>query len=151
MRIAIAADHNGFALKARFVELLTGQGHEVEDRGGFDPDETVDYPPLCWDLGQRVVSGAADRGIVIGGSGSGEHMACNKIKGVRAGLGHDLFTAEISRAHNDANVLVLGAKVVSPETAEQILAVWLATEFKGGRHQRRLDQMAAIERGERPT
>jgi ribose 5-phosphate isomerase B len=151
MRIAIAADHNGVAMKARFVDLLVGQGHEVRDCGGHDPNETVDYPPLCWDLGRLVVDDVVDRGIVIGGSGSGEHMACNKIRGVRAGLGHDVFTAEISRAHNDANVLVLGAKVVSPETAERILAVWLTTEFKGGRHQRRLDQMAAIEQGDRPT
>ncbi|HVV18571.1 MAG TPA: RpiB/LacA/LacB family sugar-phosphate isomerase [Pseudonocardiaceae bacterium] len=148
MRIAIAADHNGIAIKSLLTERLTELGHEVDDRGGFDPHETIDYPPLCYDLCMRVVDGHADRGIVIGGSGSGEHMACNKIRGVRAGLGCDVFTAEISRAHNDANVLVLGAKVISAEFAREITDLWLRTEFKGGRHQRRIDQIAALERGE---
>lgn len=148
MRIAIAADHNGIAVKSLLTERLTELGHEVDDRGGFDPHETIDYPPLCYDLCMRVVDGHADRGIVIGGSGSGEHMACNKIRGVRAGLGCDRFTAEISRAHNDANVLVLGAKVISAELAREITDLWLRTEFKGGRHQRRIDQIAALERGE---
>jgi ribose 5-phosphate isomerase B len=151
MRIAIAGDHNGFALKARLVARLTDQGHTVDDRGSFSPDETVDYPPLCYDLCHQVVDGHADRGIVIGGSGSGEHMACNKIPGIRAGLGQDPFTTEISRANNDANVLVIGAKVVQPEQAEQLVDLWLRTQFKGGRHQRRLDMIAAIERGEPPT
>jgi ribose 5-phosphate isomerase B len=148
MRIVIAGDHNGFALKARLTTRLTAQGHQVEDRGSFDPEETVDYPPLCADLCQQILDGKADRGIVIGGSGSGEQMACNKIRGIRAGLGHDLFTTEISRAHNDANVLIMGAKVIAPELAEQITDLWLTTAFKGGRHQQRLDQIAALERGE---
>jgi ribose 5-phosphate isomerase B len=149
VRIAIAADHNGTALKARLVERLKAQGHDVDDRGPDAPEgETVDYPPLCSDLGRQVVEGHADRGIVVGGSGSGEHMACNKIRGVRAGLALERFTTEISRAHNDANVLVIGAKVVSPELAEELTDLWLTTPFKGGRHQQRLDQIAAIERGE---
>jgi ribose 5-phosphate isomerase B len=150
MRIAIAGDHNGVPMKAHLADRLTALGHHVADLGAFDPAETVDYPPLCWDLCAQVVAGSADRGILIGGSGSGEHMACNKIHGIRAGLGHDLFTTEISRAHNDANVLVLGAKVVSIDLADQIVDVWLRTAFKGGRHQHRLDQIAALERGERP-
>lgn len=148
MRIAISADHNGFALKARLIARLTAQGHQVDDRGTFDAGETVDYPPLCADLCGQVVTGHAERGIVIGGSGSGEQIACNKIRGIRAGLCHCLFTAEISRAHNDANVLVMGAKVVPPELAEEITDRWLDTRFKGGRHQHRLDQIAALERGE---
>ena len=148
MRIVIAGDHNGFALKGRLIERMTGQGHQVEDLGSHDGRTVVDYPPLCARLCGRVVDGSADRGIVIGGSGSGEQMACNKIRGVRAGLCHELFTAEISRAHNDANVLVMGAKVITPDLAEQIVDRWLATPFKGGRHQRRLDQIAALERGE---
>jgi ribose 5-phosphate isomerase B len=147
MRIAIAADHNGLTMKAQLTDLLTGNGHEVDDRG-TDGTETVDYPPLCADIGRRVVSGQADRGIVIGGTGSGEQIACNKITGVRAGLCHDLFTTEIARAHNDTNVLVMGAKVIAPALAERITELWLATPFKGGRHQRRLDQIAALERGE---
>jgi ribose 5-phosphate isomerase B len=148
MRIAIAADHNGLAMKQQLTELLTGNGHEVDDRGTHGT-ETVDYPPLCADIGQRVVRGGADRGIVIGGTGSGEQIACNKIAGVRAGLCHDLFTTEIARAHNDTNVLVMGAKVIAPALAERITELWLATPFKGGRHQHRLDQIAALERGER--
>jgi ribose 5-phosphate isomerase B len=147
MRIAIAADHNGRALKHRLVERLTKQGHDVDDRGTHG-DETVDYPPLCADVARQITNGSADRGIVVGGSGSGEHIACNKIRGIRAGLGHERFTTEISRAHNDANVLVIGAKVVTPELAEELTDLWLTTAFKGGRHQQRLDQIAALERGE---
>jgi ribose 5-phosphate isomerase B len=108
----------------------------------------VDYPPLCAAVGRRVAAGTADRGIVVGGSGSGEQMACNKIAGIRAGVCHDLFTAEIARAHNDANVLILGAKIVAPALAEMITDLWLKTPFKGGRHAERLDQIAALERGE---
>lgn len=148
MRITIAADHNGIALKARLVARLTELGHQVEDRGGFDAETVVDYPVLCADLCARVLDGSAERGIVVGGSGSGEHMACNKIRGIRAGLGIEPFTARISRAHNDANVLVIGAKVIEPELAVVITEDWLRTEFKGGRHQQRLDQIAALERGE---
>jgi ribose 5-phosphate isomerase B len=147
MRIAIAADHNGTALKERLKQRLTEQGHDVDDRGAHG-DETVDYPPLCADVARQITSGKADRGIVVGGSGQGEHIACNKIRGIRAGLCHDRFTTEISRAHNDANVLVIGAKVIEPEQAEELTDLWLATAFKGGRHQQRLDQIAALERGE---
>ena len=147
MRIVFAADHNGVALKDYLIERLTADGHEVDDLGTHGT-ETVDYPPLCAALGRRVAGGEADRGIVIGGSGSGEQMACNKIPGVRAGICHDLFTTEIARAHNDANVLILGAKIVAPALAEMITSLWLATPFKGGQHARRLEQIAALERGE---
>jgi ribose 5-phosphate isomerase B len=148
MRIAIAGDHNGVALKARLVAFLTARGHKLDDRGTHDPEVVVDYPRLCEDVCRQVVDGQVDRGIMIGGTGSGEQIACNKIRGVRAGLCNDLLTAEVARAHNDANVLVMGAKVVSVELAEQIAGIWLATAFKGDRHQRRLDQIAALERGE---
>lgn len=147
MRIAIAADHNGVALKAHLIEWLAGHGHQVDDRG-TDGTETVDYPPLCADVGHQVTSGNADRGIVIGGTGSGEQIACNKIPGVRAGLCHDLFITRIARTNNDTNVLVMGAKVIAPALAEAITETWLGTPFAGGRHQRRLDQIAALERGE---
>ncbi|MGH3327982.1 MAG: ribose 5-phosphate isomerase B [Streptomycetales bacterium] len=147
MRIAVAADHNGFSLKTHLIRWLTDQGHDVDDRGSHGTD-TVDYPPLCADVGRQVVEGHADRGIVLGGTGSGEQIACNKIAGVRAGLCHCLFTTEIARAHNDTNVLVMGAKIIAPALAEAITQTWLATPFKGGRHQRRLDQIAALERGE---
>jgi len=147
VRIVIAADHNGVPLKDFLVERLASQGHEVED-AGTSRAETVDYPPLCAAVGLRVVRGQAERGIVVGGSGSGEQIACNKVRGVRAGVCHDLFTTEIARAHNDANVLILGAKIVAPDLAWRITSLWLATPFKGGRHQARLDQIAALERGE---
>ena len=146
MRIAIAADHNGVDLKAQLTGWLCEHGHEVDDRGTHGT-ETVDYPPLCADVGRQVVGGHADRGIVLGGSGSGEQMACNKIAGVRAGVCHDLFTTQIARAHNDANVLIIGTKIVAPALAELITELWLNTPFKGGPHQRRLDQIAALEQG----
>ncbi|GAB2965317.1 ribose 5-phosphate isomerase B [Amycolatopsis acidiphila] len=147
MRFAIAADHNGLALKQHLITWLGERGHEAEDRGAHGPD-TVDYPPLCADVCSRVLAGAAGFGIVVGGSGSGEQMACNKIRGIRAALCDSVFLARIARGHNDANVLVLGAKVIDELVAEQILAGWLETAFKGGRHQHRLDQIAALERGE---
>jgi ribose 5-phosphate isomerase B len=150
VRIAIAADHNGVPLKQHLITWLTERGHDVDDRGTHGT-ATVDYPPLCADVGRRVVAGDADRGIVLGGSGSGEQMALNKIPGVRAGVCHDLFTTEIARAHNDANVLVIGAKIVAPALAEMITGLWLTTPFKGGRHQDRLDQIRAIERGDELT
>jgi ribose 5-phosphate isomerase B len=149
MRIAITADHNGVALKRRLGAWLKAHGHEVDDRTPqVGAEEVVDYPPLCEDVCRRVLNGHADFAIVVGGSGSGEAIACNKLRGIRAALCLDLFVAEIARGNNDANVLVTGAKIVSPELAEQILETWLATAFKGERHQRRLDQIAALERGE---
>jgi len=147
MRIAIAADHNGVPMKSQLAEWLVAQGHEVDDRGAHDA-EVVDYPPLCADLGARIVDGHADRGIVIGGTGGGEAIACNKLRGIRAGLGHSVFLAEISAAHNNTNVLVLGAKVIDTPEAVAITDTWLTTPFKGGRHQKRLDQIEALERGE---
>ena len=149
MRLAVAADHNGVSLKTRLAAWLQERGHEVVDCGAHDPDEVVDYPPLCAKVCRLVMDGHADRGLVLGGSGSGETIACNKHDGIRAGLCHDAWGAEISRGNNDSNVLVLGAKVVSPELAEQVLATWLHTPFKGGVHARRLEQIAALERGER--
>ena len=148
MRIAITADHNGIAMKDHLVSLLRADGHEVDDRAANVGERIVDYPPLCADVCGQVVQDKADRAIVIGGSGSGEHIACNKIRGIRAGLGHDRFVTEISRAHNDANVLVIGAKVVELPIAEELVRLWLVTPFKGGRHQQRLDQIAALERGD---
>jgi ribose 5-phosphate isomerase B len=148
MRIAIAADHNGVELKARLIRWMTDRGHVVDDRGAHAATDVVDYPPLCEDVSRAVVEGRAERGVVIGGSGQGEAVACNKISGVRAGLCQDLWSTEISRAHNDSNVLVVPAKIVDADLAEQILVTWLDTAFKGGRHQLRIDQIAALERGE---
>jgi ribose 5-phosphate isomerase B len=147
LRIVVAADHNGVAVKRHLVSWLAAGGHEVEDLGTEGPEE-VDYPPLCAAVGRRVAAGTADRGIVVGGSGHGEVIACNKITGVRAGLCQSPFSIEISRGNNDSNVLVLGAKVITEDEAVAITSAWLTTPFKGGRHQRRLEQIAALERGE---
>jgi ribose 5-phosphate isomerase B len=148
VRVAITADHNGVALKGRLIAWLEAQGHEVDDRASDIGAEIVDYPPLCEDVCRRVVEGHADYAVVVGGSGSGEAIACNKIGGIRATLCLDPFVTEIARGNNDANVLVTGAKIVSPEEADEILATWFATSFRGDRHQRRLDQIAVLERGE---
>lgn len=149
MRIAIGADHAGFRLKQHLIDVLRESGHEVADLG-TDSEESVDYPPICAAVARKVVTGEADRGIVLGGSGQGEQLAANKVRGVRASLCNDLYTARFARLHNDANVLSIGARVVGSGLAEEILATWLATEFEGGRHQRRIDQLSAIERGELP-
>ncbi|WP_314176519.1 RpiB/LacA/LacB family sugar-phosphate isomerase [Streptomyces winkii] len=145
MRIAVAGDHNGFVLKGRLVAWLTGAGHTVEDLGSHTPEE-VDYPELCVQLCTRVIAGTADRGIVLGGSGLGETIACNKLPGIRAGLCPDLWFTRISRGNNDSNVLVLPAKVLDGEYAEEIVETWLTTPFKGGVHRRRIDRIAALER-----
>lgn len=149
MRVAVAADHNGGDLKALLSAWLRSHGHEVDDRGAHG-NTPVDYPPLCAAVCREVVEGRAERGVVVGGSGMGEVIACNKVSGIRAGLCHDLFTAGISRTNNNANVMVVGAKVVTADLAVQILEKWMVTEFAGGNHQRRLEQIAALERGEWP-
>jgi ribose 5-phosphate isomerase B len=144
MRIAIAADHNGLDLKAALLDWLVVRGHRVEDLGTHST-AVVDYPALCQAVGNRVSSGTADFGIVIGGSGQGEVIACNKLRGIRAGLCHTPFATEVSRGHNDANVMVLGAKVINAQTAVQLLDLWMSTAFKGGVHQDRIDQISRLE------
>jgi ribose 5-phosphate isomerase B len=144
MRVAIGSDHAGFALKAHLSETLISLGHEVDDLG-TNSEEPVDYPPICAAVGRAVVKGEADRGIVLGGSGQGEQMTANKIRGVRAALCNDLYTARMSREHNDANVLSIGARIVAPQLADEIMTLWLTTSFEGGRHERRIAQIAEIE------
>ena len=145
MRIAIGADHAGYALKQHLIGALQRLGHDVDDRGTHS-DASVDYPPICADVAREVTQGRAERGIVIGGSGQGEQMAANKIAGARAALCNDLYTARLSREHNDANILSLGARVVACPLAEEIVTLWLTTAFAGGRHQRRVEQIAELER-----
>jgi ribose 5-phosphate isomerase B len=147
MRVAIGADHAGYELKVHLVHELERLGHEVIDLGTHDT-ASVDYPPICAAVGRAVVGGDADRGIVLGGSGQGEQIAANKVHGVRAALCNDLFTARLSREHNDANVLSMGGRIVAPGLATEILELWLDTPFDGGRHERRVDQIADIERQE---
>ena len=148
MRVAITADHNGVALKNSLIAGLVERGHEVDDRAGHVGGEVVDYPPLCEDACRQVLDDRADFAIVVGGSGSGEAICCNKIKGIRAALCHSTWTAEIGRGNNDANVLVLGAKIVDAALAGKILDTWLATEFRGEPHATRLAMIAALERGD---
>lgn len=143
-RIAIGSDHAGFELKTHVVGLLRADGHEIIDHG-TDSTATVDYPPICAAVGRSVRDGQADVGIVLGGSGQGEQLAANKVRGVRAALCNDLFTARLARAHNDANVLSIGARVVGVGLAEEILATFLTTEFEGGRHARRVAQIGDLE------
>ena len=144
MRIAIGADHAGFRLKEHLRATLERLGHTVEDHGTHG-EESVDYPPICIAVGRTVADGRADRGIVLGGSGQGEQIAANKVRGVRAALCNDLYTARLSREHNDANVLAMGGRIVAFGLADEILTLWLDTPFGGGRHQRRLNQIAAAE------
>jgi ribose 5-phosphate isomerase B len=144
MRIAIGGDHAGFDLKQHLIETLERLGHDVNDRGTHST-EPVDYPPICAEVAHLVATGHADRGIVVGGSGQGEQIAANKVNGVRAALCNDLYTARLARAHNDANVLAIGGRIVAAGLADEILTLWLSTPFDGGRHQRRIDQITAIE------
>jgi ribose 5-phosphate isomerase B len=147
MRIALGADHAGYPLKEDLKAFLAEEGHEALDHG-TDSIEPVDYPPFCAAAARAVVTGEADRAIVLGGSGQGEQIAANKVNGVRAALCHDLYLARLSREHNDANVLAMGARVVASAYAREIVRVWLNTPFEGGRHVPRLNQIAQIERGE---
>jgi len=146
-RIAIGSDHAGFDLKQHVVGVLSGEGHDVLDLGTDGP-ATVDYPKFCAAVGRSVRDGEAQLGIVIGGSGQGEQLAANKVHGVRAALCNDLYTARYARLHNDANVLSMGARVVGVGLAEEILATFLATDFEGGRHVPRVEQIMAIEQEE---
>ena len=147
MRIALGCDHAGFPLKEDLRAFLEEGGHEVMDHGTHS-SEPVDYPAFCAAAARAVSSGEADRAILTGGSGQGEQIVANKIHGIRAALCHDLYLARLSREHNDANVLSMGARVIAPAYAREVVRVWLATPFEGGRHQPRLDQIASIERGE---
>lgn len=148
MRIAIGADHAGYDLKCHLVETLARLGHDVVDLG-TDSTDAVDYPPICADVARAVVGGNADRGIVLGGSGQGEQIAANKVRGARAALCNDLYTARMSRQHNDANVLSIGGRIVGIGLADEIVELWLGTDFEGGRHQRRVDLITTIETDER--
>lgn len=147
MRIAIGSDHAGFPLKEELKQVLKELGHEVTDLG-TDSEEPVDYPLFCVKVARAVAEGRSERGIVLGGSGQGEQMTANKVQEIRAALANDLYTARLSRQHNDANILSMGARIVAPTLAREIMELWLATPFEGGRHVRRLEEISMIERGE---
>jgi ribose 5-phosphate isomerase B len=142
--VAIAADHGGFALKQQLKEYLADWGYKLLDLG-TNSAEAVDYPDFAEAVGNAVAQGEAWLGIVLDSAGIGSSIAANKVPGVRAALCYDRATARNSREHNDANVLTLGARLISPEDAREIVALWLATPFAGGRHQRRVDKIRSIE------
>jgi ribose 5-phosphate isomerase B len=147
VRIAIGSDHAGFPLKQYLTQVLKDANHDVIDLG-TDSEEPVDYPPYCAAVARTVVRGDAEMGIVLGGSGQGEQMSANKVHGTRAALCNDLYTARMARAHNDANVLSIGARIVAPQLASEILSIFLATPFEGGRHIARIEEIRQIEREE---
>lgn len=146
MRIALGSDHRGWPLKERLKELLAPQGHEIIDLGP-DSAESTDYPVYGLAVAGKVASGEADRGIVACASGIGMSIVANKVDGVRAALCHTVEEARMSRLHNDANVLALSEKRLRDPALEELVRVWLQTEFEGGRHLRRLDRITDYERG----
>lgn len=147
MKIFIAADHAGFYLKKTLVQYLELKGYEVEDCGADVLDENDDYPDFIIPCARKVIGDAGSVGIVIGGSGNGEAIAANKVKGVRAAVynGGKIEIARLAREHNDANVLSLGARFISPDDAKRAVTLWLETDFEGGRHARRLAKIKDIE------
>ncbi|MCS7215397.1 MAG: ribose 5-phosphate isomerase B [Thermodesulfovibrio sp.] len=145
MKIAIGSDHAGFELKELIFKIVKEAGHEVIDKG-TGCSCSVDYPDYAEAVSQMVSDGKADRGILICGTGIGMSIVANKFKNIRAALCNDLFTAKMSRLHNDANILCMGARVIGKGLAEEIVKTWLNTPFEGERHLRRLEKINIIER-----
>ena len=143
-RIAIGADHAGFHTKERIKQFLENEGHAVEDVG-TGSDESVDYPEFARAVAEKVAGGMAQLGVLVCGTGMGMAMAANKVAGIRAAVAHDKMTARLAREHNDANVLTLGARVVEPAQAVEIVKEFLNAQFAGGRHQRRIDKIAEMD------
>jgi len=144
MKIALGTDHAGYEYKQRIKHYLTEQGHEVEDFGTHS-DEPCDYPDFIYPAADAVAQGNCDRAIVLGGSGNGETIVANKVRGIRCAVCWNEELARLSRAHNDANVISIGARTVSAEMALKMVAVWLATPFDGGRHAERIRKIAELE------
>lgn len=148
MRIAIGSDHAGFHLKAELVEVLRQEGFHVDDLGTYST-ESCDYPDSAKAVAEAVSDGRSDLGVLICGTGIGMSIAANKVPGIRAALCSETFSARMARAHNDANVLCLGARVVGPGLALDVVRAFVSGRFEGGRHQRRVDKIKAMERTER--
>ncbi len=144
MRIAIGSDHRGFEAKRRIKSQLVGMGHEVVDVGTESRD-SVDYPDMAFEVAKAIGAGQVERGILICGTGIGMAIAANKVHGVRAAPCHDSITAEMSRRHNDANVLCLSADLLGEELIDRMVRIWLDTAFEGGRHARRVEKITRIE------
>ena len=147
MKIAVASDHAGFALKEQVAEHLRGLDHEIVDLG-TSSEESVDYPPFCAAAARAAVNGDVELAFVFGGSGNGEQMAANKVNGCRAALCHDEFTARMARLHNNANVCSMGSRVTGSGVALDIAETFVTTAYEGGRHQNRLDLLTKIEQEE---
>jgi ribose 5-phosphate isomerase B len=146
-RIVVASDHAGFYLKCELVEFLRERGYEVSDLGSRDPNSEDDYPDFGAAAGRAVASGEAEVGVCVCGTGIGIAIAANKVPGVRAAVVHDVSSARLARAHNDANIVCFGARLIGAQTAKDALVAFLEQAFAGGRHQRRVDKIAALEGG----
>lgn len=144
-KIAVASDHGAFELKQLIVKKLKEKGYEPEDMG-VDNEESVDYPDYASKVATAVSNGEVERGILLCGTGIGMSIAANKFPNVRAALVHDHFTATMSKKHNNANILVIGGRITSVETAYEILTTWLDTQYEGGRHDGRLEKIALLEK-----
>ncbi|MGA9466624.1 MAG: ribose 5-phosphate isomerase B [Exiguobacterium marinum] len=144
MKIAIGADHGGFNLKKEIVALLEELGHEYKDFGTHSA-ESIDYPDVAIPVAEAVAAGEFDRGILICGTGIGIGIAANKVKGIRAALVHDSFSAKATRQHNDSNIMTMGERVIGPGLALDLVTTWLDTDFEGGRHSNRVGKMSAYE------
>lgn len=144
MQIAIGSDHRGVAVKSQIIEMLERLGHQVDDVGTHS-SESMDYPDVAADVGRKVGSKVADRGILICGTGIGMSIAANKVTGVRAAPCHDELTAEMSRRHNDLNVLCLSADMLGEKLIDRMIEIWLTTEFEAGRHERRISKISDLE------
>ena len=145
MRVAVGGDHRGYMVRARLLELVKRLGHEVVDVGTHTSDP-VDYPDIALRMARKVVDGEVDRGILVCGTGLGMCIAANKVHGIRAAPCHDDLTAQMSRSHNDANVLCLSADMLGERVVDQMVKIWLNTPFEGGRHARRVAKITALER-----
>ncbi|MEE0841924.1 MAG: ribose 5-phosphate isomerase B [Christensenellales bacterium] len=144
MKIAIGCDHGGIVLKPAVIDTLTELGAEVEDFGTYD-ESSVDYPVYGLKVAEAVASGECDAGVLMCGTGIGISISANKVKGIRAAVTTNTFMAEMTKRHNNANIIALGGRVVTPEEAKEIVKAWYTAEYEGGRHQRRLDMIADIE------
>ncbi|MEO1130212.1 MAG: ribose 5-phosphate isomerase B [Planctomycetota bacterium] len=149
MQLVIGADHRGWESAQRLAERLRMNGHDVQLHGP-EAGTTCDYPEPAWVIGRAVAGGACERGVLLCGTGIGTSIAANKIAGVRAAVVHDELTAELSRSHNDANVLCMSADLLGQRLIEKIVDLWIKTEFDGGRHARRIEKISAIEQNTDP-
>ncbi len=144
MKVAVGADHGGFELKNLILDTLTDLGHEVIDLGCNSP-ESVDYPDFAEKVARGVSDGSFDRGVLVCGTGIGMSISANKFPNVRAALCHNLFTARLSREHNDANLLAMGGRVIGTGIAKEMVKVWMETEFEGGRHEKRVNKIKVFD------